>query len=220
MTHYQKYTWVCTGDCDALIEYTIKDGYGWPAGEMNLTCRCNSNCTLVSVEDATIPYTDTPLQTKEEPMEESTVTTTPIPESYNSNLLVTYKVIRGYSDAEYATDKVTSIEWDLHNGRQAQKHNNVLNGKIDAAKEIICEAYADSQDQDTLREIAEALGIELIKEVLFTATLEVSGTYTYNILDSDYELDLDSEVTDALYADSNNGNITIDDTEVCHVREA
>jgi len=153
-------------------------------------------------------------------MEESTVTTTPIPESYNSNLLVTYKVIRGYSDAEYATDKVTSIEWDLHNGRQAQKHNNVLNGKIDAAKEIICEAYADSQDQDTLREIAEALGIELIKEVLFTATLEVSGTYTYNILDSDYELDLDSEVTDALYADSNNGNITIDDTEVCHVREA
>jgi hypothetical protein len=69
------------------------------------------------VEDATIPYTDTPLPTKEEPMEESTVTTTPVPESYNSNLLVTYKVIRGYSDAEYATDKVTSIEWDLHNGR-------------------------------------------------------------------------------------------------------
>jgi hypothetical protein len=158
-------------------------------------------------------------QTKEEKMEDAT-TTTPIPESYNSNLLVTYKVIRGYSDAEYATDKVTSLEWDLHNGRQAQKQNGVYQGKIDAAKEIICEAYADSDDQDTLRAIAEALGIELIKEVLFTATLEVSGTYTYNILDNDYELDLDSEVTDALYADSNNGNIEINDTEVCHVREA
>jgi hypothetical protein len=60
----------------------------------------------------------------------------------------------------------------------------------------------------------------LVREVLFTATLEVSGTYTYNILENDYDLDLDSEVTDALYADSNNGNITIDDTEVCHVREA
>jgi len=23
--NYQKYTWVCTGDCDALIEYTIKE---------------------------------------------------------------------------------------------------------------------------------------------------------------------------------------------------
>ena len=220
MTTYNKYTWVCTGDCDALIEYTIKDGYGWPAGEMNLTCRCNSNCTLVSVEDATIPYTDTPLQTEEETMEESTVTTTPIPDTYNPNLLVTYKVIRGYSDAEYATDKVTSIEWDLHNARQAQKQNGVYQDKINTVKDIITEAYADSDDQDTLRAIAEALGIELVREVLFTATLEVSGTYTYNILDSDYELDLDSEVTDALYADSNNGNITIDDTEVCHVREA
>jgi hypothetical protein len=219
MTKYQKYTWVCTSDCDALIEYTFKDGYGWPNGVMDLTCRCGTACTLLSVEDATIPYTDTPLQTKEEPMEESTVTTTPIPESYNSNLLVTYKVIRGYSDAEYATDKVTSIEWDLHNGRQSQKTVGVLNGKIDAVKEIICEAYADSGDQDTLREIAEALSIELIKEVEFTASIEVSGTYSYNILENDYDLDLESEVTDALYADSNNGNIEIGDTEVCNVRE-
>jgi hypothetical protein len=219
MTKYQKYTWVCTSDCDALIEYTFKDGYGWPNGVMDLTCRCGTACTLLSVEDATIPYTDSPLPTKEEPMEESTVTTTPIPESYNSNLLVTYKVIHGYSDAEYATDKVASIEWSLHNGRQAQKHNGALNGKIDRVKEIICEAYADSGDQDTLREIAEALDIELIKEVEFTASIEVSGTYSYNILDNDYELDLESEVTDALYADSNNGNIEIGDTEVCNVRE-
>jgi hypothetical protein len=218
MTKYQKYTWVCTSDCDALIEYTFKDGYGWPNGVMDLTCRCGTSCTLLSVEDATIPYTDTPL-TKEEPMEESTVTTTPVPESYNSNLLVTYKVIRGYSDAEYATDKVASLEWDLHNGRQSQKTVHVLNSKIDAAKEIICEAYADSQDQDTLREIAEALGIELIKEVEFTASIEVTGTYSYNILENDYDMDLESEVTDALFADSNNGNIEIGDTEVCNVRE-
>ena len=148
------------------------------------------------------------------------ITTSTVPDTYNANLLVTYKVIRGYSDAEYTTDKVASLEWDLHNGRQAQKTVGVLQGKIDTVKDIITEAYADSDDQETLRAIAEALSIELVREVLFTATLEVSGTYTYNILDSDYELDLDSEVTDALYADSNNGNIQIDDTEVCHVREA
>ena len=218
MTKYQKYTWVCTSDCDALIEYTFKDGYGWPNGVMDLTCRCGTACTLLSVEDATIPYTDTPL-TKEETMEETTNAVT-VPDTYNSNLLVTYKVIKGYSDAEYATDKVTSIEWDLHNGRQSQKRVTTLLSQIDTVKDIITEAYADSDDQETLRAIAEALSIELVREVLFTATLEVSGTYTYNILDSDYELDLDSEVTDALYADSNNGNITIDDTEVCHVREA
>lgn len=218
MTKYQKYTWVCTSDCDALIEYTFKDGYGWPNGVMDLTCRCGTACTLLSVEDATIPYTDTPL-TKEEKMETETPAVT-VPDTYNSNLLVTYKVIRGYSDAEYATDKVASIEWDLHNGRQSQKTVGVLNGKIDTVKDIITEAYADSEDQETLRAIAEALSIDLVREVAFTATLEVSGTYTFNILDSDYDMDLDSEVTDALYADSNNGNITIDDTEVCHVREA
>ena len=139
---------------------------------------------------------------------------------YNPNLLVTYKVIHGYSDPEYTTAKVTSLEWDLHNARQTQKSNGVLHSKIDSVKDIITEAYEDSEDKDTLRAIAEALGIELVRDVQFTATLEVSGTYSYNILDSDYELDLDSEVTDALYAESNNGNIQIDDTEVCHVREA
>jgi hypothetical protein len=172
------------------------------------------------VEDATIPYTDTPLQTKEEKMEETTTPAVTVPDTYNANLLVTYKVIRGYSDAEYATDKVASLEWDLHNGRQSQKKVSLLQDKINKVKDIITEAYEESDDQETLRAIAEALDIELVREVLFTATLEVSGTYTYNILDSDYELDLDSEVTDALYADSNNGNIEINDTEVCHVREA
>jgi len=169
------------------------------------------------VEDATIPYTDTPL-TKEETMETETPAVT-IPDTYNANLLVTYKVIRGYSDAEYATDKVASIEWDLHNGRQSQKQANMYSSKIDTVKDIITEAYADSEDQETLRAIAEALSIELIKEVQFTASVEVSGTYSFNILENDYDMDLESEVTDALYADSNNGNITIDDTEVCNVRE-
>jgi hypothetical protein len=212
-----KYTFVCDPDeCDSLIELTSSDGFGFPSGVTELTCPCGRKTTLLSVEHATIaPST----QTKEETME-STTTTTPVPDTYNSNLLVTYKVIRGYSDAEYATDKVASLEWDLHNGRQSQKTVGVLNGKIDAVKEIICEAYADSQDQDTLREIAEALGIELIKEVQFTASVEVSGTYSYDILSDYSEYDLDSVITDALFADSNDGNVQVDDTEVCNVREA
>jgi len=209
-----KYTFVCDPDeCDCLIELTSSDGFGFPSGVTELTCPCGRKTTLVSVVNATIaPIT----QTKEEKMEP---TTTQIPESYNSNLLVTYKVIRGFSDAEYATDKITSLEWDLHNGRQSQKTVGVLNSKIDSAKEIICEAYADSQDQDTLREIAEALGIELIKEVEWSASIEVSGTYSYNILENDYDLDLESEITDAIFADSHNGNIEINDQEVCNVRE-
>ena len=221
MTKYQKYTWVCTSDCDALIEYTYKDGFGWPNGVMQLTCPCNSTCTLLSVEDVTIPYTDTPLLTKEEPMEETTygATVTPVvPESYNANLLVTYKVIHGYSDAEYATDKVASIEWSLHNGRQSQKQANMYVSKIDTVKDIITEAYADSDDQETLRSIAEALDISLNRTIEWSATIEVSGTLTIDLLESTVD-DVEQEIYDNLYVDSQNGQIEIVDTEVTNVRE-
>ena len=214
MTKYQKYTWVCTSDCDALIEYTFKDGYGWPNGVMDLRCRCGTSCTLLSVEDATIPYTDTPL-TKEETMEETTPAVT-VPDTYNANLLVTYKVIKGYSDPEYATDKVASIEWDLHNARQTQKSNAILHDKINTAKDIIAEAYPDSGDQDTLRAIAEALGIELTRTVEWTASIEVSGTIELDLLE-DY--DIEDEIADNLYVESQSGRIEIGDTEICHVRE-
>ena len=212
-----KYTFACDPDeCDVLIELTSSDGFGFPSGVTEITCPCGRKPVLLSVVNATIaPIT----QTKEEKMEETTTPAVTVPDTYNSNLLVTYKVIRGYSDAEYATDKVASIEWDLHNGRQSQKTVGVLNGKIDSAKEIICEAYADSQDQDTLREIAEALDIELIKEVEWSASIEVSGTYSFNILENDYDMDLESEITDAIFADSHHGNIEINDQEVCNVRE-
>ena len=211
-----KYTFVCDPDeCDCLIELTSSDGFGFPSGVTQLTCPCGRKTTLVSVEHATIAPTN---QTKEEPMETETPAVI-VPDTYNSNLLVTYKVIRGYSDAEYATDKVASIEWDLHNGRQSQKQANMYASKIDTVKDIITEAYADSDDQETLRAIAEALSIELIREFEFTASIEVSGTYSYNILENDYDLDLESEVTDALFADSQNGNIEITDQEVCNVSE-
>jgi hypothetical protein len=168
------------------------------------------------VEDATIPYTDTPL-TKEEQME-STTTTTPVPDTYNSNLLVTYKVIRGYSDAEYATDKVVNIEWELHNGRTNSKIVQVLNSKINVVKDIITEAYADSDDQETLRSIAEALDIALTRDIEWSATIEVSGTMQLDLL-ADSDTDVEQEIYDNLYVDSQNGNIEIVDQEVTNVRE-
>ena len=210
-----KYTFVCDPDeCDCLIELTSSDGFGFPSGVTELTCPCGRKTTLLSVEHATIAPTT---QTKEEQME-STTTTTPIPESYNSNLLVTYKVIRGYSDAEYATDKVTSIEWDLHNGRQSQKQVSLYLSKIDTVKDIITEAYADSDDQDTLRSIAEALDIALTREVEWSATIEVSGTLTIDLLEDTVD-DVEQEIYDNLFVDSQNGNIEVVDTEVTNVRE-
>ena len=217
MTTYQKYTWVCTGDCDALIEYTFKDGFGWPNGVMQLTCPCNSTCTLLSVEDATIPYTDTPT-TKEEKMEETTVgTINDLLTPYNPDMLVTYKKISSYSDSEFLTDKVRNIEWELHNARTNSKAVTTLQNKINLVAGIITEAYPNSLDQDTLREIAESLDIELTREIEWSATIEVSGTITIDLLED--TVDVESEIYDNLYVDSQNGQIEIVDTEVTNVRE-
>ena len=215
MTTYNKYTWVCTGDCDALIEYTFKDGFGWSSGVMNLTCPCNSKCVLLSVEDATL----TPIPTtKEEKMEETSMNNLPLSdaEKYNPDLLVTYKIIHGYSDAEYTTDKVRNIEYELHNSRTNSKIVAVMQSKIDSVKDIITDAYADSDDQDNLRAIAEALDISLTREIEWSATIEVSGIFTVDILE---DVDVEQEIYDNLYVESQHGNIEIVDTEVCNVRE-
>ena len=205
---FKSYWYVCTS-CDASIEIVSKGIHF-----QDPSCNC-SDPAVVWCQTSVVE--STPNQTKEEKMEDTTPTVT-VPESYNSNLLVTYKVIRGYSDAEYATDKVTTLEWDLHNGRQAQKQANMYASKIDTVKDIITEAYADSDDQETLRAIAEALGIELTREVEWSATIEVSGTIQLDLL-ADSDTDVEQEIYDNLYVDSQNGNIEIVDTEVCNVRE-
>ena len=211
-----KYTFVCDPEeCDCLIELTSSDGFGFPSGVTELTCPCGRKTTLLSVEHATIAPTT---QTKEETMDNTIAPAVTVPDTYNSNLLVTYKVIRGYSDAEYATDKVASIEWDLHNGRQSQKQVSLYLSKIDTVKDIITEAYADSDDQDTLRSIAEALDIALTREVEWSATIEVSGTLTIDLLEDTVD-DVEQEIYDNLFVDSQNGNIEVVDTEVTNVRE-
>jgi hypothetical protein len=213
-----KYTFACDPDeCDCLIELTSSDGFGFPSGVMEITCPCGRKPTLLSVEHATIQPTETKGNTMEETTIGSDALHSPAVE-YNPNLLVTYKVLHGYSDPEYTTSKVTSLEWDLHNGRQSQKQASMYASNINTVKDIITEAYADSDDQETLRSIAEALGIELTREVEWSATIEVSGTIQLDLL-ADSDTDVEQEIYDNLYVDSQSGNIEIVDTEVCNVRE-
>ena len=135
---------------------------------------------------------------------------------YNPDQLVTYKILNGYTDPEYATDKVRNIEWDLHNARTNSKAISSIRNQIDSVQSIIVNSYPDSDDQETLRDIAEALSIELTREVQWSATIEVSGTLTVDLLE---EVDVDQEIYDNLFVDSQNGQIEIVDTEVCNVRE-
>jgi len=213
-----KYTFICDPDeCDCLIELTSSDGFGFPSGVVELTCPCGRKANLLSVEHATILPTT---QTKGNTMDGMTTENLPLSgaELYNPDLLVTYKVLNGYSDATYTTDKVRNIEWDLHNSRTNSKAVSAHQSKIDLVKEIITAQWEDSEDQDTLQAIAEALDIELVREIEWTASIEVSGIISVNLL-TETHFDLQSEIEDALYADSHNGNIEVNDQEICNVNE-
>jgi hypothetical protein len=164
------------------------------------------------VEHATItPST----KEKENPNMEQTLST-----PYNPNLLVTYKKIAGtYANPEapeYITEKVVDLEWTLEHLRQSRKSLNTLEDKLVQVQDIILEAYQDSLDPEVLAQIADVLGIELIKEIAWSATVEVSGTIQVSLTE-DY--DLESMLTDELDVSANGGDIEIGDVEVTNVRE-
>jgi hypothetical protein len=201
-----KYTFICDPDeCDCLIELTSSDGFGFPSGVTELTCPCGRKTTLLSVEHATL---NTPTKEREQ-MLENLEATIDLGSEYNPNQLVTYKKIHGYSDPEIVTEKVTSLEWDLHNGRQASKHNAVLQDKINNVRDYIGERFADSDDQEALTEIAEFLDISLTKTVTISATIQVDVEVELP-LDEVNDFDAHYFLQDELCIDSNNGNVSID----------
>jgi hypothetical protein len=49
---WAKYTFVCDPDeCDALLEFTARDGYGFPNGIVSMQCPCGREMIYISVED-------------------------------------------------------------------------------------------------------------------------------------------------------------------------
>lgn len=206
-TKWFKYNWVCNSECDALIEYTFQSGY--TPNDINIKCLCGSHTTLLSVVDATIaPST----KEKENPNMEQTLTT-----PYNPDLLVTYKKLNGYTDPEYITDKVRNIEWELSNARTNAKATLSYQNKIDSARTIILDAYQDSDDQETLAQIADALDIELTKEINWEATIHASGTIQVSLTE---DFDLESMLMEELSVEVRNGDIEVHDYEIANVQEA
>lgn len=209
-----RYTFVCDPDeCDTLIELTTSDGFGFPSGVTQLTCPCGRQMSYLG---CTILPTTTKGNEMLDNLESAMDATQSPAVIYNPDMLVTYKVIKGYSDAEFATDKVRNIEYELHNGRQNSKVALQYQNKIDAVRSIIVNSFPDSEDQDTLTEIAEALDIELTKEITWSATIHVSGTMQVPLSDNDFE----SELADNLFVDSQNGDIEIDDYQVSNIEES
>jgi len=100
---------------------------------------------------------------------------------YNPNLLVTYKYIpETYAAPEsptFMTDKVTQIEWDLHNGRNNSVIVKERREDIEWLEDQIPEWYDPNYSkEEVLRELAERFKINPVKQVEVQGTVSFTGT--------------------------------------------
>ena len=197
-----KYTFLCLS-CDALYEISSQASLPNCFDPICSDMECPGLLNLLSVVDVTIPTINEPAQQEENKMDT-------IAELYNPHLLVTYKKVAG-TLAEYVTEKVTDLEWTLDQARKSIADRTLFQNQRFLVDNIINSSYEDSEDKDTLREIAKALDISLTKEVSWTATVTISGTVDVDLTDEYFDLNfhVSDEISGSLY----DYDISIDNVE-------
>ena len=140
---------------------------------------------------------------------------------YNPNLLVTYKYIpETYAAPEsptFMTDKVTEIEWSLHNGR-----NNAVIAKkrledIEWLEEQITEWYDPNYSkEEVLIALANHFNINPVKQIEVMGSVSFSGTINIPLSEiSDFDLSnvtIDVDLSSYEYdADLNVDEVSLED---------
>jgi len=185
-----QYDYVCS-ICDALIEITTKSNVYKPQ-----VC-CGEEAIWLSVVDATIPNKN-PAQTKENKMD---------------TLLTLREQIIQEMELKYGND-ITELKNQL--STVTIKYDNLVselhiyNNQRFLVDSIISSRFEDSDDQDTLTEIAKALDISLTKEITWSATVTITGTMEIYITE-DY--DLESLVYDNLAGNLYDVDFSIDNVD-------
>jgi hypothetical protein len=203
--NWTKNTYVCDPDeCDTLIEITTSDEFGFPSGTIhNVTCPCGRTPNLLSVEPATIAPTNE--------RNEMEITST-MADTYNPNLLVTYKSINDNYEATYPTIKVVDLEGKLDSLVRLEKQLTISNGQISKILDnlTVDNWYSDSVDKaEVLSDLCEILGHEAKQTVRITATVSVEVDYEIP-LDEVEDFDARYFLNDNLTIDTYNGDATVD----------
>ena len=214
-TNGTKYTFVCDPDeCDSLVELTTVDGFGFPNGVVRNICPCGREMSYIS---ATILSSEQPT-TKEGNMDGMTVENLPLSlaERYDNSAKI---IVKNTNTGELVYDELSPYDIncllvDTHYQKQLLTKSN---SAVDTVRDIILEAYTDSEDQDTLRAIAEALDIQLTKTIEWSATMYVSGSMDIDLFE---DFDLESELSDNLQVSAWNGDIEVEEYHVEDSRES
>lgn len=141
---------------------------------------------------------------------------------YNPNLLVTYKYIPEYGAGNtdhaqnyFMTDKVTEIEYNLHQARSYAEAAHERRKDIAWLEDQIAEWYDPNYDKaDVLRELANHFNINPVKEMTVYGTATFSGTIKIPISEiEDFDLSnvtVDVEVSSYDYE----ADLTVDDVSL------
>ena len=201
MEKWYKYTYVCTGECDALIEYTMKAGY--TPNEAKLTCLCGSATTLLSVADATIQPTN----------ERNEMDIVTMNEYYPSQSVVLKQIID--EDMKFQAYKVTELETVISDYKQ---NINSLTARLESQEKQIGlildkltadEWYSSSTDKaEVLSDLCDILGHEAKQTIHITATVEVEVDYECPLNEVE-DFDAEDFLSDVLTIDTYHGDAII-----------
>jgi DUF4097 and DUF4098 domain-containing protein YvlB len=199
MPNWYKWDYVCS-DCDAHIEITtLVDGHSI---KNEMCMKCLSPLTLVSVVDATI----LPIPTKKE---EEMITETPA-----QTITLTWSENDVETSTTYSPNDVRAL---VYREKSYARTMNEYYRKESQLRTLLENVYADSNEQETLAQIAEIFNVQLIKEISVTAYVQVQMTVEVDMADGDY--DIENMVYNNLTIDSFGSEIAVNDYNVDRVEE-
>ena len=197
---WYKWDYVCS-DCDAHIEITaLVDGHSI---KTEMCMKCLSPLTLVSVVDATIE----PSTTKKEETNMDTLTPA-------QTMTLTWQNNGIDETTNYTENDVRSAMYN--NRRYAEKQNEYYR-KESQLRTLLEEVYADSNEQETLAQIAEIFDVPLTKEISVTAYVQVQMTVEVDMADGDY--DIESFVIDNLTIEAYDSAVSVNNYDIERVEE-
>ena len=192
-----KWDYVCP-DCDANIVMIAKSN---GQGHDSYCLKCAGDLTLMSVVDVTISNVT---QKKEEEM----LTETPA-----QTMTLNWVENDVQSTKTYTENDVRSA---IYNNKQLNNKMNEYFRKESQLRTLLNDVFHDSEDQDTLSQIAEIFDVPLTKEVEVTAWVSVNMTVEVDMREGEY--DIEDLVRNNLSVDAYSP-VSVNDFDVDRVEE-